>query len=443
MITIIKNFIFGLITFTALGTTGLNAQEDIENLAFKILQKQAAEYETALSERISSNIAKYVPSDRFHLSVRIFWNPSQLKKFQNQNQEIRNKSGKLPGFQVFVRNEEQSLDYYLGAGSILKLKIEILLDEKLKDKYSDFIYQLVPVQARFVPERGDSVTVTPIPFPATAKGGKIPDEDVPLVADNATQAVVSSVQKGMKELSDLKPIILHPVLQRYVGEYEEFIKEKLTRLISEYVSKKNFLLDVKFFWNADEIDKLKNLAVQSDPNGKLKLPGFTIYLEERDALYKTIANSTTLMRMDISIMLDDTVDGDVTPFLKKLVPLAVKIQEKRGDRLMIYTGHFPRKGKIRKSGMNQKGGAAYSGVIESEDEILAAFESGEYRQGIILIDLQLSRTQNPKERIPLLKQKGSFHLMLQEKATAQEIWQEVQLMSPDDRETLELLEYLK
>jgi len=347
------------------------AQAQVENLAFKILQKQAAEYEVALSEKISKNLTRYIPEDRFHLSVRIFWNPEKLKQVQTSNRELQKKSGKLPGFQIFVRNEEQGLDYYLGAGSVMKLKVEVLIDEKLPKRYADFIYQLVPIQARFVPARGDMVQVVPIPFPEATKEKKLPSEDMPLVTDDATKAVMDSVHKGMKELTDLKPVILHPVLQRYVSDYEEYIQVKLTKLVSEYVEKKKFLLDVKFYWNADEINNLKNLVVQTDVEGKVKLPGFRIYLEERDSLYKTIANSTTLMRMDISVILDDSVGKDVEPFLQKIIPLSIKINTQRGDQLRIYTGHFPKKGKRRD--MTQVDEKLIKGMLESDNEIIAQF----------------------------------------------------------------------
>ncbi len=110
-----------------LGISSVSAQEEgteIENLAFKILQKQAAEYELALSQMISESLTKYIPENRFHLSVRIYWNPYKIDQLKLKNQELKRKATKLPGFSVFVREEERGLDYYLGAGSVMKLKVD-------------------------------------------------------------------------------------------------------------------------------------------------------------------------------------------------------------------------------------------------------------------------------------------------------------------------------
>jgi len=413
-----------------------------DNLAFKLLQKQAAEYETALSQRISTNLSRYIPEDRFHLSVRVYWNPYKIDQLQQSNQLTR-KSGKLPGFPIYVKEEEKGIDYYLGAGSVMKLKVEVLIDETLPKPYTDFIYQLVPVQARFVAERGDSVRVQAIPFPKSRKQKLPVEEDVPLTTDDASAALVGSIEAGKKELDDLKPVIVNPVLQEYVRDYEKQTIEKLSGLIGEYVDKKLFLLSVKFFWNPDEINKLKQLVKQSDAEGKIKLPGFTIYLEERDALYETIASSTSLLRMEISVMLDSAVSPEVEPFLDKLIPMSVKILPARGDRVVIFRGRFPRSGEELALSAGKKSDGEVGPDMELEGEIDAAFYKLEYRRGLVLVDLFLSKKTDPQERIPLLKKKGTFHLLLQEKELARAAWEQVRKINPEAKETIQFLEYLK
>jgi hypothetical protein len=424
----------------------LLAQEDqgtVENLGFKILQKQAAEYEQSLTDLLSGSISKYIPDDRFHLTVRIYWNPDKVRKLQSENSELKQQSGKLPGFPIFVRTEEQSIDYYLGAGSVMKLKIEVLIDEKLPTGYTDFIYQLIPVQARFVPERGDSVKVTPIPFPkSTSKPKDLTKAEVPF-ADDASMALLNSISKTQKQLDDIKPVILHPVLQRYVTDYEEYIEEKLGLLISEYVKKDNFLLSIKFYWNPDEINNLKKLVVQSDSEGKIKLPGFNVYVEERDSLYKIIANSTTLMRMEITLMLNESVSPDVEPFLHRLIPMAIKFKPARGDKLTIYRGHFPRLGAKLKEIVAKSGDKSLKNDADLQAEIDESFEIGEYRRSIVLIDLLLAKTTNSHMRLPLLKKKGTLHLLLHEKELASSAWEQVKEITPDDEEIKRLLEYIQ
>lgn len=443
LLSLLTATLFLLFAFPIFGQSQIPAQTSdpkVENLAFKILQKQAAEYEEALSTKIAQRLSTYIPEDRFHLSVRVFWNPAKLEQIKMKNEALNKPSGKLPGFQVFVRNEEQSLDYYLGAGSVMRLKVEVLIDETLPKQYTEFIYELVPIQARFVPERGDSVQVTPIPFPES-KVKTFPDQEIPL-SDDTNRKIIDSINNDMKEISDIKPTLLHPVLQRYVSEYEEYIKQRLLKLIGEYVDPKKFLLDLKFFWNEKELESLKSQISQGESDDKVKLPGFTLYLEGKNNLYNTISNSRTLVQMDISVMLDKNVPKDVAPFLEKLIPISIKLIPERGDKLTIFTGHFPKApGESRVA--DREGGQRSMSYTESEDDIVKAFQEGNFREGITLADLLLSKTNDPDRQISLLKKKGSLHLMLQEKQQARDIWQKVQKMAPDDTEIKALLEFLK
>ncbi len=450
MIKNIRKLIIHFLLFTAIilfvGCFPAVAQVDeppVENLAFKILQKQAAEYELALSQMISDSLTKYIPENRFHLSVRIYWNPYKIDQLKLKNQELKRKATKLPGFSVFVREEERGLDYYLGAGSVMKLKVEILIDEKLPQRYTDFIYQVVPIQARFVPERGDAVRVTPIPFPEDKeKKFKPLDKDIPFASDEATTALLKSIEDGKKRLDDIKPVILHPVLQKYILDYEKYITEKLSKLVLEYVEQKKYLLNVKFFWNPEEIKKLKTLVMRTDVEGKVKLPGFTIYLEERDSLYEMMANSTTLLKMEISLMLDESVSPEVEPFMHKLIPMSIKIIPERGDRLVIFRGHFPKLGEELRQALSKKSDKSMQTDFEFNNEITQAFYQGDYRRSLILVDLQLSKKTDPYERLPLLKKKGSLHLLLQEKELAKAAWLQVTRINPDSKETIEFLRYL-
>jgi hypothetical protein len=418
----------------------------VENLAFKILQKQAAEYEIALSDLITKSLGKYVPENRFHLSVRIYWNPHKIDQLKLKNQELTQKSTKLPGFPVFIREEERGLDYYLGAGSVMKLKVEVLVDENLPQRYFDFIYQMVPIQARFVPERGDTVSVTPIPFPeSTTKqhpASASLDKDVPLASDDASAALLKSISDGKKRLEEMEPVLLHPVLQRYIADYEKFITAKLKSLVGNYVEEKKFLLSVKFYWNPEEINQLKTLVSKSDIEGKVKLPGFSIYVEERDSLYEMMSNSTTLLKMEISVMLDESVSPEVEPFLNKLIPMSVKIIPERGDRLVIFRGHFPKTGEELQRALAKKSDQALQTDLEFENEINQAFYAGNYRRSLVLVDLLLAKKTDPNERLPLLQKKGSLHLLLQEKELARAAWEEVRRINPESKDTNEFLKYL-
>ncbi|MCP4749580.1 MAG: hypothetical protein GY866_01685 [Proteobacteria bacterium] len=438
-------FLF-IVCLTLCGAASASGQTEpvVENLGFKILQKQAADYELSLTQLISKNLSRYIPDDRFHLSVRIYWNPHKIEQLKRKQTELKKTSSKLPGFPVFVRENEQGLDYYMGAGSVMKLKVEVLVDEKLPKRYTDFIFKIVPVQARFVPERGDSVRVVPIRFPESRKREVSITEDLPFSTDEASTALIKSIEQGKKELDDIKPVILHPVLQKYIRDYEKHIIEKLNELIANYVSRNKFLLSMKFFWNPEEIKELKKLVMRTDAKGKVKLPGFTIYLEERESLYEMIANSTTLLRMEISLMLDSSVSPEVEPFMNKMIPMSVKLISQRGDSLTIFRGHFPpRVGRGLGPASTRVGDGYLQTEQDHEDEIIQAFYEGDYRRGLTLIDLLLSKKTDPYERLPLLRKKGSLHLLLHEKELAKAAWEHVVKINSDSRDTNIFLEYLK
>lgn len=440
--------LIGLLVFVCFPAIAEESEPQIENLAFKILQKQAAEYEIAISRMIEERLGKYIPENRFHLSVRIYWNPHKIDQLQQQNNTLKRKATKLPGFPVFVREEEKGLDYYMGAGSVMKLRVEVLIDQTLPKRYTDFVYQIVPIQARFVAERGDSVRVTAIPFPEVKEkkdenGKKLPaGKDIPLTSDDASSALIQSIEEGKKQLGEMQPVILHPVLQKYISDYEKYMIEKLDTLVAEYVEKKKYLLNVKFYWNPEEINKLRTLVMRTDVDGKVKLPGFTIYLEERDSLYEMMANSTSLLKMEISLMLDESVSADVEPFMHKLIPMSVKIVPERGDRLIVFRGHFPKIGDELRRALDRKSDKSLQTDQEFLNEITTAFYQGDYRRGLILVDLLLAKKTDPHERLPLLEKKGSFHLLLQEPELARSAWEEVKRINPDSRETIEFLGYL-
>lgn len=416
-----------------------SAQPQVENLAFKILQKQAAEYEQSLSSLISGKLSKYIAEDRFHLSVRIYWNPAKVEELKTRK-ELKPKSGKLPGFPVFVREEEQGLDYYLGAGSVMKLKVEVLLDETLPARYVDFIQKMVPVQGRFVPERGDVVRVIQIPFPKSRLANKMPDGDIPLASDEATNSLLASINDGKKELAELEPVIVHPVLQRYLSNYEAHVAKKLKDLINQYVDPKKYLLTAKFYWNPKEVEKLKSLVVKSDIQGKVKLPGFTIYLEEKDDIFQTISDSAQLLRTEINVMIDESNSPDVDAFVKKMIPMTIKLIPSRGDKLIVYRGHFPKLGEDLATFLAKKSNASMENQAELAIEIDDSFRTGNYRKALLLVDLLLAKATTATERLPLLKKKGSLHLLVNERELARSAYLEVKRINPADSEVQSLLE---
>lgn len=460
----------------------VTAQQKTENLAFKILEQKAAAYEKQLTESLQTSLARYIPSSRFHLSARIYWNPDQIDKIKLKNEPLKKKENKLPGFPIYIREEVKTLDYYMGSGSVMRLRINVLLDENLPESYELFVKRFIPIQARFVAERGDHMVLSRIRFPE-ARDDAMPDKQLePLVMDDATSSLISSLEKHHQDRANMEPVMIHPLLQRYISEYENHITEKLSAIINKYVDEKDFLTNVKFFWNPNELSQLQHLIVRTDPQGKVKLPGFTIFLEERDSIYEAISNSTRLMRMEVSVLLNKKVPKETEPFLKKAVPLSVKFMPERGDKLKVERGLFPTKKKPESTkqsimegpvanadqqdevpqeemgtedDMNQgmQAGAQTPKAAQpfnSKDpvqvrsrNINSAFEQGNYRKGIELVNNALLAAKSEREKVSLMKMKGSLHFMLQEKEQAMLSWENVLASRPNDVEAQEILNYLK
>ena len=91
----------------------------------------------------------------------------------------------------------------------------------------------------------------------------------------------------------------------------------------------------------------------------------------------------------------------------------------------------------------RKGEKTLKTDLEFDNEISQAFYHGDYRRGLVLVDLLLSKKTDPYERLPLLKKKGTFHLLLNEKELAKAAWEQVRRINPESSDTVEFLEHLR
>ena len=95
-----------------------------------------------------------------------------------------------------------------------------------------------------------------------------------------------------------------------IAPYEEqIVRRKLTELLMKYVAKTDFVVNVKF-------SLIENNEKKDSPP------------------------SASNIKMEINLLLDDTVLPEIDDFLKA-VPLAVNFDESRGDTLAIIRKTFP------------------------------------------------------------------------------------------------------
>jgi flagellar biosynthesis/type III secretory pathway M-ring protein FliF/YscJ len=193
-----------------------------------------------------------------------------------------------------------------------------------------------------------------------------------------------------------------------IAPYEEqIVRRKLTELLLKYVAKTDFVVNVKFS------------LIESNEETKNAPP------------------SASNIKMEINLLLDETVLPTVDTFLKEAIPLAINFDQKRGDTLAIIRKDFPKRSDSSLS-PEQRGA-----LKDYRAKILEAFQTGDYVAGLEWAAKGLKVAVKRSDKIFILKMKGSLHFLLEEKEEALEMWQHVQRLDPKDEEVRQMLENLE
>jgi len=193
-----------------------------------------------------------------------------------------------------------------------------------------------------------------------------------------------------------------------IAPYEEqIVRRKLTELLMKYVAKTDFVVNVKFS------------LIESNEKQEDSPP------------------SASNIKMEINLLLDDTVLPEIDDFLKEAVPLAVNFDESRGDTLAIIRKAFPERSADSLSPEQR------TALKDYRTKILEAFQTGDYVSGLEWAAKGLRVAVKRSDKIFILKMKGSLHFLLEEKEEALETWEHVQRLDPDDEEVRQMLNNLE
>tara|TARA_B100000945_G_scaffold319824_1_gene328063 strand:+ start:1158 stop:2558 length:1401 start_codon:yes stop_codon:yes gene_type:complete len=193
-----------------------------------------------------------------------------------------------------------------------------------------------------------------------------------------------------------------------IAPYEEqIVRRKLTELLMKYVAKTDFVVNVKFSLIGND--------------------------DKQDGSPPSVSN----IKMEINLLLDDTVLPEIDDFLKEAVPLAVNFDESRGDTLAILRKTFPERSADSISPEQR------TALKDYRLKILEAFQTGDYVSGIEWAEKGLRVAVKRSDKIFIMKMKGSLHFLLEEKEEALETWDHVQRLDPDDDEVRQMLNNLE
>jgi len=235
----------------------------LQDTTSKRLSLRTASFEQSLKINVDQLLSRYLSPERFNVSVIINWDKKLLQEVQLKNLPLDSDASKADTNDDEVEGESglsESVKRNHELKEALKsVQVSVLLDNTLPETQELFLKKLIPA---------DAVSVERTSFP--------------------------------KPFTDS------------IAPYEEqIVSRKLTELLLKYVSKTDFVVNVKFS------------------------------LIEKTEKTENAPPSASNIKMVINILLDDTVLPSVDTFLKEAVPLAINFDAERGDSLKIIRKRFP------------------------------------------------------------------------------------------------------
>ena len=340
----------------------------LQDATSKGLTLKTAAFEQSLKIDIDQLLARYLSPERFNVSVIINWDKKLLQEVQLKNLPLDSDTSNVDTNVENVEDDDEISDRVKQnhelKEALKSVQVSVLLDNTLPETQEIFVKKLIPAQEFFNADRGDAVSVERSSFP--------------------------------KPFSDS------------IAPYEEqIVRRKLTELLLKYVSKTDFVVNVKF-----------------------------TLIEKTEETKKTPPSASNI-KMAINLLLDDTVMPSVDIFLKEAVPLAINFDAKRGDVLKIIRKKFPER-SVDSISPEQR-----TALKDYRLKILEAFQTGDYVSGLEWAEKGLKVAVKRADKIFILKMKGSLHFLLEEKEEALEMWRHVQRLDPKDKEVSQMLNNLE
>ncbi|MCZ6553987.1 MAG: hypothetical protein O7A67_09345 [SAR324 cluster bacterium] len=162
-------------------TGGAATEAQQENLLDRISNERMIAFERRLEDDIGKALRRYLAPGQYVLSVRVIWNRNVIPPTVGPG--LAQDKYKLPGFPIFVRSPGAPVDEKIPP--FTRLVVKMLIDETLPEYYERFLRKIVPIVARFVPDRGDQLIILKETFPELQREALLP----PLSEEELMRAV--------------------------------------------------------------------------------------------------------------------------------------------------------------------------------------------------------------------------------------------------------------
>ena len=362
----------------------------LQDATSKQFSLQTAAYELRLKEHIDQLLARYLAPERYNVSVVVTWDEKLLQEVQLKSLPLDTPVTDLatPNMPGAETAGEGKADTDASAGSV-----PVNLEEPTPTQRTRSL-GLNPNQ-----ELKHAVV--------SVKVQVLLDNTLPGSQEQFIEQLIPAQEFYDEERGDTVTVQRTSFPKPFsdsVAPYEEqIVTRKLTELVQKYVPPNEFVVNVKFS-----------------------------LIDEESA-----TESSSNIKMNIDLLLDEVVLPDVDLFLKEAIPLAVNFNVKRGDTLNIIRKRFPERNFVSVSSEQ------VAALRDYKEKILEAFQTGDYVGGLEWADKGLRIAVRRQDKVFLMKMKGSLHFLLEEKEKALEVWQHVQRLDPADEEVQQMLENLQ
>ena len=362
----------------------------LQDATSKQFSLQTVAYELRLKEHIDQLLARYLAPERYNVSVVVSWDEKLLQEVQLKSLPLDTPVTDLPVPKMpdTQTSEEGEAGTEGTAGSLPVTLEEPTPTQRARSVDPDSNYELKHAVV-------------------SLKVQVLLDNTLPGSQEQFIQQLIPAqefydTQRGdavtVERTSFPKPF------SDSVAPYEEqIVTRKLTELVQKYVTPNEFVVNVKF-----------------------------TLIDAESAM-----ESTSNIKMNIDLLLDEVVLPDVDTFLQEAIPLAVNFNAERGDTLNIIRKRFPERN------FGSVSSEQVAALRDYKDKILEAFQTGDYVGGLEWADKGLRIAVRRQDKVFLMKMKGSLHFLLEEKDKALEVWQHVQRLDPADEEVRQMLENLQ